>query len=62
MVSAIGSTKTKYFRIHDSGDMFNVAYAQCWLEVCRMLPSIRSGFPRVRGKLQSPRFRYSTCS
>src|SRR5512140_1805238 len=31
MVLAIGSTKKRYFRVHDSGDMFNLAYAQCWL-------------------------------
>ena len=45
MVLAIGSTKAKYFRVHDSGDMFNVAYAQCWLEVCRMLPNVRFWIP-----------------
>ena len=45
MVLAIGSTKAKYFRVHDSGDMFNMAYAQAWLEVCRMLPEVRFWIP-----------------
>src|SRR5215475_8326942 len=45
MVSAIRDTGCKYFRVHDSGDMFNVAYAQCWLEVCRAMPEVRFWIP-----------------
>src|SRR5437588_78554 len=29
MVGAIQQTKTRYFRVHDSGDMFSPAYADC---------------------------------
>jgi hypothetical protein len=45
MVDAIAETGCEYFRVHDSGDMFNVAYTQCWLEVCRMLPEVRFWIP-----------------
>ena len=45
MVSAIRETGTAYFRVHDSGDMFNVAYAECWLEVCRQLPCVKFWIP-----------------
>src|SRR5215831_3901084 len=45
MVQAIRETGCKYFRVHDSGDMFNVAYAESWLEVCRMLPHVRFWIP-----------------
>jgi hypothetical protein len=34
-----------YFRVHDSGDMFNAAYAQCWLEVCKALPETKFWIP-----------------
>jgi len=37
MVEAIRESGAEYFRVHDSGDMFNVAYAKAWLEVCRSL-------------------------
>lgn len=29
-----------FFRIHDAGDMFNRAYAETWMEICRQLPDI----------------------
>lgn len=45
MVDAIRETGTEYFRVHDSGDLFNVAYATCWLEVCRQLPHVRFWIP-----------------
>jgi hypothetical protein len=45
MVSAIRSTGCEYFRVHDSGDMFNVAYAQCWLEVCKAMPEVKFWIP-----------------
>jgi len=38
MIQAIGRLKSEYFRIHDSGDFFNVHYAACWLEICKALP------------------------
>jgi len=34
-----------YFRIHDSGDFFNVEYAKCWLEVIRALPGTKFWAP-----------------
>ena len=45
MIGAIRESGCDYFRVHDSGDMFNVAYAQCWLEVCRRLPDVRFWIP-----------------
>jgi hypothetical protein len=45
MVSAIRQTECRYFRVHDSGDMFNIAYAQCWLEVCKALLSVKFWIP-----------------
>ena len=45
MVSAIRDTGCKYFRVHDSGDMFNAAYATAWLEVCRAMPEVRFWIP-----------------
>jgi hypothetical protein len=45
MVSAIRDTGCTYFRVHDSGDMFNVAYAQCWLEVCKAKPEVKFWIP-----------------
>lgn len=43
MVATIG--KAKYFRVHDSGDMFNVHYVECWYEVCKALPNCRFWIP-----------------
>jgi hypothetical protein len=45
MVAAIRKSHCTYFRVHDSGDMFSVAYAACWLEVCRQLPEVRFWIP-----------------
>jgi hypothetical protein len=45
MVAAIHDSGTRYFRVHDSGDTFSTAYAECWLEVCRRLPAIRFWIP-----------------
>jgi hypothetical protein len=45
MVRAIRATGCEYFRVHDSGDMFNLAYAECWLEVCKALPEVRFWIP-----------------
>ena len=40
MVAAIRQSSCRYFRVHDSGDMFSPAYAESWLEVCRLLPDV----------------------
>lgn len=45
MVWAIRSMDIEYFRVHDSGDMFNVAYANCWYEVIRQLPEVKFWIP-----------------
>ena len=45
MVNAIQGTGAKYFRVHDSGDLFNVVYAQCWLDVCRQLAHVKFWIP-----------------
>ena len=45
MVYAIRATGTEYFRVHDSGDLFNVAYAQCWYEVISQLPEVKFWIP-----------------
>ncbi len=43
MVQAI--MKEEYFRIHDSGDFFNVRYARAWVMVCRALPATKFWAP-----------------
>src|SRR5579863_2846039 len=45
MVNAITAVGCQYFRVHDSGDMFSVRYAQAWLAVCRQLPNVRFWIP-----------------
>jgi hypothetical protein len=45
MVDGIRNTGCGYFRIHDSGDLFSVAYAECWFAVCQALPGIRFWIP-----------------
>lgn len=45
MVEGISQSVCAYFRVHDSGDMFNVAYAQCWQAVCEAVPQVRLWIP-----------------
>jgi hypothetical protein len=45
MVAGIRQSGCSYFRVHDSGDMFNVAYAECWYAVCVALPAVRFWIP-----------------
>ena len=45
MVAGIIQSGCDYFRVHDSGDMFSPAYAECWLAVCLALPGIRFWIP-----------------
>jgi hypothetical protein len=48
MVSAIEACSVKmgpYFRVHDSGDMFNAAYTECWYRVSVELPDIEFWIP-----------------
>jgi hypothetical protein len=45
LINVIRDSRCRYFRVHDSGDMFSVGYAECWLQVCRRLPEIRFWIP-----------------
>jgi Gene product 88 len=45
MVQAIRQTKTRYFRLHDSGDFFCLAYAECWYQVACILPDVKFWIP-----------------
>jgi hypothetical protein len=45
MVAGISQSGCDYFRVHDSGDMFNAAYAQCWHAICQALPEVRFWVP-----------------
>ena len=39
------NVNTKLFRVHDSGDLFNVAYIKAWKQICQIFPTIRFWFP-----------------
>lgn len=41
MVDQIGKMKTKYFRIHESGDFYSVEYIQRWYIIIKKFPSIQ---------------------
>src|ERR1041385_5195839 len=56
MVNGIRKSGCAYFRVHDSGDMFNTAYAECWYAVCL---ASGSGFLRVPGSNLNPHCQYS---
>jgi Gene product 88 len=45
MFRAIRDARCRYFRVHDSGDMFSAIYAECWLEICRRMPEVRFWIP-----------------
>ena len=45
MIEAIRKTRGEWFRVHDSGDMFNAKYAMCWHAVCKRLPEVRFWIP-----------------
>lgn len=34
-----------YFRIHDSGDFFSPAYAECWYRICAAIPEVHFWAP-----------------
>ena len=38
MVAAVGRTRGEYFRIHDSGDLFNPTYVRLWARIAHALP------------------------
>lgn len=35
----------KYFRVHDSGDLFNVEYVRLWIEIVKANPDVKFWFP-----------------
>jgi len=35
----------KYFRVHDSGDLFSPAYTWAWVRIVQQLPDVRFWFP-----------------
>ena len=35
----------KYFRVHDSGDLFSPAYTHAWIRIVQALPDVRFWFP-----------------
>jgi len=45
MVDTLAHVGNPYFRGHDSGDFFSVAYIECWTEIARRLPGIKFWFP-----------------
>jgi hypothetical protein len=45
MVEEIVRSGCVYFRVHDSGDVFSPAYAECWYAVCQALPGVRFWIP-----------------
>lgn len=47
MVDAIRwATRTvKYFRVHDSGDLFSPKYTECWRRIVAALPEVSFWFP-----------------
>ena len=40
-----GKFDKRFFRVHDSGDLFSPQYINCWIEICKRLPKIRFWFP-----------------
>jgi hypothetical protein len=45
MVDAIGRSADPYFRVDDSGDLFNPTYVRAWTEICKRLPDKRFWIP-----------------
>lgn len=45
MVNAIVDDGRPYFRIHESGDMFNARYVRAWIAICQRLPNVQFWVP-----------------
>jgi hypothetical protein len=45
VATAIRASGCEYFRVHDSGDIFNSNYAPAWLAVCAQLPEVKFWIP-----------------
>ena len=53
MVRAIRAVDAPYFRGHDSGDFFSVAYVEAWIQICSQLPNVRFWFPTREWQVKS---------
>jgi Gene product 88 len=40
MIAAIRKTQCSKFRVHDSGDIFDLVYLQLWVRVCQATPGV----------------------
>jgi hypothetical protein len=45
LIAEISRSRVKYFRVHDSGDLFSPAYTRMWIRVCAALPDVAFWFP-----------------
>jgi hypothetical protein len=58
MVEAIRRDRSTYFRVHDSGDLFNPTYVRAWTMIARALPDKRFWIPtRTWRFLDRPQWR-----
>lgn len=55
LAGAIHESGCKYFRIHDSGDFFSIAYIESWIQVCKSLPRVRFWAPTREWQTPSPK-------
>ena len=59
MVAAIQATRKAggddWFRVHDSGDLFSVAYINAWADVARELPDVKFWVPTREWFTSDPR-------
>ena len=57
MVDTIDShVENGFFRVHDSGDLFSVAYVNAWRKVCESLPKIKFWFPTRSWRAKSDKW------
>ena len=47
-------TESKYFRVHDSGDLFSVWYVRAWMEICQQLADVRFWIPTRAWRSKNP--------
>lgn len=52
--STAHQTGQKYFRVHDSGDLFSVWYADAWRTVAGQLPDVRFWIPTRSWRTKQP--------
>lgn len=56
MIAAIEASGVEYFRIHDSGDFFNLQYVECWIEIARALDTVMFWAPTREYQMKNPLF------